>query len=291
MLASLLLVAASNSIRVYSLWHRPVVGTANLPSNQDKRLVEILDLTSEALSALTGTNLISSIESGQYFENHQAAFDRRTRIDSTLLNNLRITHQNLVKKDLSSDAARALLLQIIFIAYLEDRKIIDAEYYAAALPGENIHSLAGVLGQGDESVLSRLFFVLRRHFNGDIFYAPSSFDPTGEVPPLHEEHLAVLALFRSGIVKLESGQGRFWPYDFAFIPVELISAIYDRFLNDSDERRRAMGAYYTPRFLADLAVASRHGKKLRNGLLPLNHCAFLILRVALRSSWCASFSV
>lgn len=38
------------------------------------------------------------------------------------------------------------------------------------------------------------------------------------------------------------------------IPVELISAIYDRFLNDNDQGRRAIGAYYTPRFLADLAV-------------------------------------
>lgn len=253
-LASLLLVAVSNAIRVYSLWRRPVASAGTLSKSQDKRLVEVLDLTADALSALTGANLIAAVESGQYFENHQAAFDRRTRIDSTLLDNLRITQQDLVKRDLSPDASRALLLQTIFIAYLEDRGIIDAEYYAAALPGEGIHSLAGVLDRGDVPLLGRLFSVLRGHFNGDIFYAPSSFDPDEQVVDLSADHLVVLALFRSGLVKLDTGQGRFWPYDFAFIPVELISAIYDRFLNDSDQGRRAIGAYYTPRFLADLAV-------------------------------------
>ena len=39
---------------------------------------------------------------------------------------------------------------------------------------------------------------------------------------------------------MDTGQRRFWPYNFRYIPVELISAIYDRFLADS-ERRRATG--------------------------------------------------
>jgi hypothetical protein len=253
-LASLLLVVVSNAIRVYSLWRRPVEREGQRLERDDKRLIEVLDLAREALSALAGAKLIAGVESGQYFEDHEVAFDRRSRIDTTLLDNLRITHKNLVKQGLSADASRALLLQTIFIAYLEDRGIIDPDYYASGLPGEKIDSWAAVLERGDESLLNRLFSVLRGHFDGDIFYAPSSFDPDTEVSPLSADHLAVLASFRSGLVKLETGQGRFWPYNFAFIPVELISAIYDRFLNDSDKGRRATGAYYTPRFLADLAV-------------------------------------
>ena len=253
-LASLLLVAEKNAIRVYSLWRRPVEREGQRPERGDKRLIEVLELSSEALSVLSGARLIGGIESGQYFEDHEDAFDRRSRIDATLLDNLRITHKNLVKLGLAADASRALLLQTIFIAYLEDRGIIDADYYAAGLPGEKVNSWAAVLERGDQSLLDRLFSVLRGHFNGDIFYAPSSFDPDTEVPLLNADHLSVLASFRSGLVKLETGQGRFWPYNFAFIPVELISAIYDRFLNDSDQGRRATGAYYTPRFLADLAV-------------------------------------
>ena len=41
-LASLLLVAVSNAIRVYSLWRRPVASAGRLSKTQDKRLVEVL---------------------------------------------------------------------------------------------------------------------------------------------------------------------------------------------------------------------------------------------------------
>lgn len=253
-LASMLLVVVHSAIRVYSLWRRPVATEGHSIRGRDKRLIEVLNLTTEALSILSARQLIASVESGQYFEEHRQAFDRRTRIDTTLLANLRITQQDLVAQGLSADAARALLLQTIFIAYLEDRAIIEPEYYVDVFPGENVRSFIEVLGRGDLPLLTRLFAALREHFNGDIFYAPSSFDPNDEVPVLTGQHLSVLALFREGLVQRETGQGRFWPYHFGFIPVELISAIYDRFLNDSDAGRRATGAYYTPRFLADLAV-------------------------------------
>ncbi len=253
-LASLLLVAVHNAVRVYSLWRRPVAREGEISSGPDKRLVEVLELTSEALAAARGAELIAGVESGQYFERHQDAFDRRSRVDATLLDNLRITHRELGKEGLSADASRALLLQTIFIAYLEDRGIIDPEYYAAAVPGEDVPSWGTVLARRDVSLLNQLFSALRKSFNGDIFHAPSSFDPDTPAAPLTPNHLMTLAAFRAGLVKLDSGQGRFWPYSFEFIPVELISAIYDRFLNDSDQQRRATGAYYTPRFLADLTV-------------------------------------
>src|SRR5271157_1909859 len=63
-LASLLLVAVSNAIRVYSLWRRPVKREGQRIGRDDKRLIEVLDLASEALSALAGAKLIAGIESG-----------------------------------------------------------------------------------------------------------------------------------------------------------------------------------------------------------------------------------
>eukprot|EP00952_Eustigmatos_sp_NYUAD-ZCMA_P005572 24250-Eustigmatos_ZCMA.PRE.1 len=50
---------------------------------------------------------------------------------------------------------------------------------------------------------------------------------------------------------MADGQQSFWRYDFRFIPVELISGIYESFLA---EDKRDVGAYYTPRHLAALAV-------------------------------------
>ncbi len=196
-LASVLLVVVPSAIRVYSLWRRPVAIEGHSIRGRDKRLIEVLDLATEALSVLSARQLISSVESGQYFEEHSQAFDRRTRIDTTLLANLRITQQDLVRQGLSADASRALLLQTIFIAYLEDRAIVEPDYYVDVLPGENVRSFIEVLGRGDLSLLARLFAALREHFNGDIFYAPSSFDPNDQIPALTPEHLSVLALFRA----------------------------------------------------------------------------------------------
>ena len=53
---------------------------------------------------------------------------------------------------------------------------------------------------------------------------------------------------------MRSGQALFWGYDFGYIPIELVSAVYDRFLGERVEERRSQGAYYTPMFLADLIV-------------------------------------
>ena len=53
----------------------------------------------------------------------------------------------------------------------------------------------------------------------------------------------------------KGGQGRFWGYDFRYIPIELVSAVYDRFLGEKEEERKAQGAYYTPMYLADTVVS------------------------------------
>jgi hypothetical protein len=51
-----------------------------------------------------------------------------------------------------------------------------------------------------------------------------------------------------------SGQLRLWGYDFKYMSIGLISAVYDRFLKEEAEKRSADGAFYTPMFLADMAV-------------------------------------
>jgi predicted RNA methylase len=69
---------------------------------------------------------------------------------------------------------------------------------------------------------------------------------------------------------MESGQMTlgFWAYDFSFIPVEIISAIYEEFMKDADlKRKRNEGAYYTPRHLAEttlhVALAGRYAEAAR----------------------------
>ena len=47
-------------------------------------------------------------------------------------------------------------------------------------------------------------------------------------------------------------QPSFFPYNFRYIPVELLSGIYESFLGKDDKKKLA--AYYTPRHLANLVV-------------------------------------
>ncbi|MEL7499562.1 MAG: N-6 DNA methylase [Planctomycetota bacterium] len=64
------------------------------------------------------------------------------------------------------------------------------------------------------------------------------------------KHIEVLSAFFHG-TSVATGQKSFWPYDFGAIPVETISAIYEHFLKDKDKDD---GAFYTPRFLAEVVL-------------------------------------
>ena len=70
-----------------------------------------------------------------------------------------------------------------------------------------------------------LFRKLGKDFNGDLFSdnldAEARLVSASYIDPLDE-------FFRATDVL--SGQSSFWPYDFAAIPIEAISAIYERFL-------------------------------------------------------------
>lgn len=252
-LASLLLVVLPSEIRAYSLAQTPLQNEYTKDGqNQDSRLVKTFDLIADAIEV---SHLIAGVESGRFFTaENKEYFDEKKRVDSVLLRNLRETENSLRNSGLPTESAQALLIQVTFISYLEDRKIIDANYFQEAIDTKGINSLKELLDSHKPKHLNILFRRLFKDFNGDIFFAPCAFDEMESIPVLEPEHIESLADFRCGLVELETGQTRFWPYDFRFIPVELISAIYDRFLADRPEQRRDTGAYYTPRFLADLTV-------------------------------------
>jgi type I restriction-modification system DNA methylase subunit len=249
-LASLLVVETPGAVRIYSLWQKPVPAGWAEPVERDRRLVETLDLASQAFAV---RNLVPDVESGRYFERHRDRFDRDARVDEALLRNLKITRDRLTDLGVEPNAARTLILQIIFIAYLEDRGIIDSEDFQSAA-GTEFNNLLQVLSVRDAQTLENLFDYLSRTFNGDVFQAPGRFQATSEVISLGSPQLQPLEELRDGTLEMETGQRRFWPYNFRYIPVELISAIYDRFLNEDDKGRADSGAYFTPRFLADLVV-------------------------------------
>jgi hypothetical protein len=90
---------------------------------------------------------------------------------------------------------------------------------------------------------------LKNDFNGDFLQPDDAvpFDWSG----FDDTTFDCLSDFL-GMVDIENGQQSFWAYDFRYIPVELISGIYETFLNLSE--KKLSGAYYTPRHLANFAV-------------------------------------
>ncbi len=249
-LASLLLVIAEDTLRAFSLARTPLSDPGN--AFETRCLIESLSLTAEALKF---QNLIYGAESGRLWKDYGEYFPPKERIDQVLLDNLNASHGLLQAAELAPDAAQALLIQAMFIAYLEDREIVTPTYFAA-VSEKSAESFSALLETGDVDLFRALFRTLHADFNGDLFVAPCSFEPKGEVPEVSPAHLAVLARFRSGREEMaHSGQQRFWGYDFRYIPIELVSAVYDRFLGEREAERRANGAYYTPMFLADTVVS------------------------------------
>ena len=254
-LASLLLVISGDTVRAFSLARTPHSGEND--DFEDRCLVQGFDAVSDALML---RDIVYGAESGRLWEEHAEYFRSSERIDQVLLDNL-VTSYRLLRGDsddtgLSADAAQALLVQTMFIAWLEDREIVLPEEFMSASGGGG-RSLSDLLQSEDVDSLDRLFGSLRGKFNGDLFVAPCSFEGNDGLQPLTSEHLKTLHRFRSGHEEMHgnAGQYRFWGYDFKYIPIELISAVYDRFLGENDAQRRAQGAYYTPMFLADTAIS------------------------------------
>ena len=242
-LASVLVVTAEDTIRVFSLARTP--GSGDVEQFENQCLIEAIEATAAAISL---KDYVYGAESGRLWHEKSEYFDPKERIDSVLLKNLTVAHDLLTAKGLSADEAQAILIQTMFIAYLEDRGIITSAFFES-ISRRKHQSLSSVLGGGDAKLLSRLFSQLQRDFNGDLFVAPCSFDNPDHPQRLSVDTMSILQRFREGREEMSeaSGQMRFWGYNFKFIPVELISAVYDRFLGHDADARHAAGAYYTPR--------------------------------------------
>lgn len=251
-LASLLVVISGDTVRVFTLARLP-----RSPGGDGFHADCLVQALNAAADAAAVGNLVYGAESGRFWEEHRDYFKLEERVDRVLLDNLTESHRLLRDAGLPADAAQALLVQAMFVAYLEDREIVGAEYFRGAA-NARAGDFVTLLQQGDVESFENLFETLRADFNGDLFVAPFSFEANDDSPRLRASHLEVLARFRSGREAMHGriGQYRLWPYDFKYIPVELISAVHDRFLGErGSDDRRAEGVYYTPMFLADTVVS------------------------------------
>ena len=180
----------------------------------------------------------TSIDSGEIWRNEGLAITRERRVDRALLGALRELSQHLIgHHGLSATVAHSLVGRFVYLYYLRHRGILSD------------HWLDGV-GVAPESVFSenvrvdsfrRLTQAVDERFNGHIFPIDWS---APNAPDAEAVHTAGRAF--SGET-LGTGQlALFTTFDFSFIPIELLSAIYEQFLHDVGGAADH-GAFYTPR--------------------------------------------
>lgn len=250
--ATVLLVRDPQKVRVFSSMMRPANPETATEADMDQRLVETLDIATQASWA---HRFYVQIGTGHYYSSeHEPKFDPEQTVDSYLLKNLAAVRDTLVTLGLQPRVAHAFIGRLLFTCYLCDRGIIELSNYFKDRSWHHIHELLASLSDPRPALYDTLFPALKRDFNGSMY----DDDLDAEKDLIGSAHLEVVRRFLQGD-DLAGGRGQhslgFWAYDFKFIPVETISAIYENFLEHEDETgKRASGAFYTPRFLAEMAV-------------------------------------
>ena len=241
--APLLIAVLPQEVRVYNCFAPPQRDSGRLMADNSAPLKQTVQYVTNVLQLRRDLSEYrrGEIVSGRFARIQQGEHHREQRVDNRLLENLRHVRRFLINDGLSETVANSLLGRSIFVRYLEDREVISEDYYRRFVSGPSFYALL----KGSWNETYRLFGELARRFNGDLF--PISDLERDEVKP---RHLQRLGRFLDG-EEVTSGQMYFWAYDFKYIPIELISAIYETFL---DGDRRKTSAYYTPPEIVDFVL-------------------------------------
>jgi methylase of polypeptide subunit release factors len=211
------------------------------------KALETLELTDKALKAYSA----KMFDNGLFWESEKAR--GQFSIDKSAYRDLIDGLKGFLKTtNISKEIAHKLLVFSILIKYIEDRGEGNDRLFAEDFFKEfDANNLCGVLRKQGKIV--RLFEKLRKHFNGKIFEWKDS-DEEALVGNADLNELAdFLDADKDGI------QMRFWrKYSFKYLPVELISSVYETLLGDSND------VVYTPNFLVNTLLDDSYCMPLSN---------------------------
>ncbi len=193
-----------------------------------------------------------AIDTGRIWQRgkYKDQLDEQGRVDRRLLMNLRQLGKELKNRGLDSSVAHALIGKYVYIRYLWDRGILtEAWLQEQHLEKESIFSWTATADG-----LSRLIAALEDRFNGKIF--PINFTQANAPTNLHVRLTASVFLGDETVREDKDKIIRqlhldFRAYNFAYIPIEILSEVYEQFIEDA----RKKGAIYTPEILADYLLS------------------------------------
>lgn len=246
----ILYVILPHEIRIYNGYAEPAESPdelANLGDRLLRHLTGLIDLETARRgirAALLDTYDRLHLETGGFWATTDGQKIRRgSRADQRLLGSMGQIRRHLLDRGVPNTIAYSLIGRAILIRYLIDRGVLESSWFSRATGGRFADFIEALT---DDQATLAIFEKLTRRFRGDLFPIEEQ-----EKRFLRQPYLSLLRRFLSG-EDLDSGQRSFWPYAFQYIPIELISEIYDTFLKTDD--RRALGAFYTPLALVDFII-------------------------------------
>lgn len=193
-------------------------------------------------------------DSGIFWETQKAEnhFEEDKSAYKLLIKDINFVRESFLKvTELPEKTANKLLVFSILIKYLEERGDENKTLFSendTLFPKDffqkfGANNFCGVLRNKGKIV--SLLEELTQHFNGKIF----EWEDEEEKSKVANTELNELADFLDADINLETRQGYFWrKYSFNHLPVELISTVYETFLNERKD------AVYTPEFLVNTLV-------------------------------------
>lgn len=253
-----LYVYNDTEIRIYNCVEKPFARLQN--SNYGKELEKLEMFKADTSDDEAITRLVSvfssiAVDSGIIWTLPEAFEIRKKiniqrRVDKYLVDSLKNATNELKKLGLEDVAIiHKIILRSLFLLYLEDREATSVEFYGTFKDGAK--GYFDILKDVDATY--KLFAALEDKFNGNVF---SVLD--GEQQKVTEVHLKVIRkCFINGYEN--NGQTELFEdwrlFDFKIIRIELLSEIYERFLEESNPKgKKGAGAYYTPTSLVELML-------------------------------------
>jgi hypothetical protein len=259
----------------------PDTGTVTPAISTNQNITLII----EALSAFTA----DAIDRGEIWQRNAEHLGAEQRVDTMLLKNLMALAAQLEEDhSLRPETCHALIGKFVYLAYLRARDIISDKWLREEASVDPITIFRGDAFAPTVTLdgFRKLVRAVETRFNGKLF--PIAWGSTNA--PRADAIRAVARVFAGEEV---TGQMHlsFRAYDFASIPVEFLSSIYEQFLHAgkneeaaepddesevieneaSDPEKR--GAHYTPEPLADYLVSEINAvKSLRLGMRVLDPC-------------------
>ncbi len=218
-------------------------GFSYRPDARKPEIAHILKSARVSLDEFQGLDA-RSIADGSIWTHRSRDVDLEARVDWTLLAELEKLGDSLRGPPigLSIHQAHALIGKYVFLRYLSDRGILSKDRLEEwDIRPEEVFGRNATL-DGFAAVNGKLDAWL----NGSVF--PVAAGPDG----VSEAAIRKTAAVFDGDL-LDGQLSLFKAYDFAFIPIETLSVIYQQFLH-AEDRGRSKGAYYTPVNLVDLIL-------------------------------------